>query len=113
MSNREKHRLREAWIPQARGEVLEVGIGSGLNLAFYSSDVRHVYAVDPSLELQRIARKRLPPMDVEFFSQPAEEPLPLADACIDTVVLTWTHFSIPDPPVSLHDTPPLLSSHLT
>ena len=57
MSNPETRRLRAAWIPQARGEVLEVGIGSGLNLAFYSSEVERVYGVDPSVELQRMARK--------------------------------------------------------
>src|SRR6267143_6691949 len=96
MSNRETRRLREAWIPQARGEVLEVGIGSGLNLAFYSSDVQRVYGVDPSVELQRLARKRLGTIDVDFFSQSAEEPLPLADASIDTVVLTWTLCSTAD-----------------
>ena len=103
MSNRETRRLREAWIPQARGEVLEVGIGSGLNLAFYSSEVQHVYGVDPSIELQRMARKRLGPMYVEFLSQPAEEPLPLADASIDTVVLTWTLCSIGDPQRALRE----------
>src|SRR5437899_3184369 len=59
MSNKETARLRAAWIPQASGKVLEVGIGSGLNLPFYSSQVEHVYGVDPSLELQQIARKRI------------------------------------------------------
>ena len=91
MRNKETTRLRSTWIPRARDEVLEVGIGSGLNLAFYSSQVERVYGVDPSLELQRMARKRLTgSIPVEFFSQSAEEPLPLADASIDTVVLTWT-----------------------
>ena len=74
MRNRETRRLRAAWIPQARGNVLEVGIGSGLNLEFYSPDVERVYGVDPSLELQRMARKRLGTIDVEFLSQSAEEP---------------------------------------
>src|SRR5437870_6770319 len=60
MRNTEVARLRAAWIPHARGEVLEVGIGSGLNLPFYSSEVRRVYGVDPSAELQRMARKRAP-----------------------------------------------------
>lgn len=97
MSNPETRRLRTAWIPQARGEVLEVGIGSGRNLPFYSSEVQRVYGVDPSLELQRMARKRLGPIDVEFLAQSIEEPLPLRNASIDTVVLTWTLCSISDP----------------
>src|SRR5579859_3742764 len=98
MSNRETRRLRAAWIPRARGEVLEVGIGSGLNLPFYSPDVHRVYGVDPSVELQRMARKRamVKPIEVEFFSQSAEEQLPLANASIDTVVITWTLCSVPD-----------------
>src|SRR5579863_6723029 len=101
MSNPETRRLRTAWIPQARGEVLEVGIGSGLNLPYYSSEVQRVYGVDPSLELQRMARKRLGPIDVEFLAQSVEQPLPLENASIDTVVLTWTLCSIPDPQKAL------------
>ena len=102
MRNKQTAHLRSTWIPRARGEVLEVGIGSGLNLAFYSSQVQRVYGVDPSVELQEMARKRLTgPIHVEFFSQSAEEPLPLANASIDTVVLTWTLCSIPDAPKAL------------
>ena len=97
MSNRETRRLRAAWISQARGEVLEVGIGSGLNLPFYSSDVQRVYGVDPSVELQRMARKRLGSIDVKFLLQSAEESLPLATASIDTIVLTWMLCSIVEP----------------
>ncbi len=98
MRNEETTRLRAAWIPQAYGEVLEVGIGSGLNLPFYSSDVRRVYGVDPSVELQRMARKRVitKPIEVEFLTQSAEEQLPLANASIDTVVMTWTLCSVPN-----------------
>ena len=105
MRNEETARLRAAWVPLARGEVLEVGIGSGLNLPFYSSDVQRVYGVDPSVELQRIARGRVvaAPMEVEFLSQSAEEPLPLADASIDTVVTTWTLCSIANAPKALRE----------
>jgi len=102
MRNKETTRLRSAWIPHARGEVLEVGIGSGLNLPFYSPQVQRVYAVEPSLELQRMASKRAAGRtQIEFFSQSAEEPLPLADASIDTVVITWALCSIPDASTAL------------
>jgi ubiquinone/menaquinone biosynthesis C-methylase UbiE len=80
-----------------------MGIGSGLNLPFYSSEVRHVYGIDPSLELQRMARKRAAevPVRVEFFAQSGEEPLPLPNASVDTLVLTWTLCSIPNPSKAL------------
>jgi ubiquinone/menaquinone biosynthesis C-methylase UbiE len=98
MRNKESARLRAAWIPHARGQVLEVGIGSGLNLPFYSPQVERIRGVDPSLELQQMARKRLPAgIQVEFLPQSAEERLPLADASMDTTVLTWTLCSIANP----------------
>jgi len=98
MRNKEAARLRAEWIPHARGEVLEIGIGSGLNLPFYSPEVQRVYGVDPSVELQRMARKRVAArrLPVEFLSQSAEEPLPLPNESVDTVVVTWTICSIPN-----------------
>jgi ubiquinone/menaquinone biosynthesis C-methylase UbiE len=98
MRNKETARLRAEWLPHARGDVLEVGIGSGLNLPFYSSEVQRVYGVDPSLELQRMALKRATATRarVEFLSQSSEYTLPLGDGTIDTVVMTWTLCSIPD-----------------
>ncbi len=103
MRNKETARLRSAWIPHARGEVLEIGIGSGLNLPFYSCAVQRVYGVEPSVELQRMARLKAVagPIKVEFLSQSAEERLPLPDASIATVVMTWTLCSIADPPKAL------------
>ena len=105
MRNKESACLRANWIHHARGEVLEVGIGSGLNLPFYSPEVRRVYGVDPSVELQRMARQRVVagPLKVEFFSQSAEEPLPLANASVDTVVVTWSLCSIVNAPKALRE----------
>lgn len=99
MRNKETARARADWVPHARGDVLEVGIGSGLNLPFYSAEVRRVYGVEPSAELQKMARKRMAGQatKVEFLLQPAEDDLPLSDMSIDTVVMTWTLCSIPDP----------------
>ncbi len=103
MRNKSVTPLRAAWIPHASGEVLELGIGSGLNLPYYSSEVRRVYGVDPSVELQRMARKRVAAahIPVEFLLQSAEEPLPLPNESIDTAVITWTLCSIPNASLAL------------
>jgi SAM-dependent methyltransferase len=103
MKNKDLTRLRGAWVPQAQGEVLEVGIGSGLNLPFYSSEVARVYGIEPSVALQEMARRRaaVGRTKVEFLSQSAEEVLPLADKSVDTIVMTWTLCSIPDVPRAL------------
>ncbi len=99
MRNRETARVRAEWLPRAHGHVLEVGIGSGLNLPFYTREVSRIFGVDPSAELQEMARKRSATLslDVDLFLQSAECPLPLSDASIDTVVVTWTLCSIPNP----------------
>ena len=103
MKNKDATRLREVWVPRARGEVLEIGIGSGLNLPFYSSEVERVYGVEPSLALQDMARRSQAAgrTKVEFLSQSAEDPLPLPDQSIDTIVMTWTLCSIPNPSQAL------------
>jgi ubiquinone/menaquinone biosynthesis C-methylase UbiE len=98
MKNKDATRLRAVWVPQASGEVLEIGIGSGLNLPFYSGEVRRVVGVEPSLVLQKMARERETARHtkVEFLSQSAEDALPLPDRSIDTIVMTWTLCSIPN-----------------
>jgi len=113
MRNREASRLRADWVPHARGNVLEVGIGSGLNLPFYSSEVQYLYGVEPSEELQRMARTRAAStaMKIEFLSQSAEETLPLSDESIDTVVITWTLCSIADPASALRQMKRVLKSN--
>jgi ubiquinone/menaquinone biosynthesis C-methylase UbiE len=105
MRNKDTARLRAESVPQAQGDVLEIGIGSGLNLPFYSSNVRRVYGVDPSIELQKIAltRASTAPFEVTFFRQSAEDPVPLPDSSIDTIVMTWSLCSIPNPAAALHE----------
>jgi ubiquinone/menaquinone biosynthesis C-methylase UbiE len=91
-------------VPAAEGRVLEVGIGSGLNLPFYSRNVRHVIGLDPSPKLLSMARQAERPhvWPVEFVQASAEE-IPLESATIDTVVTTWTLCSIPDVRRALRD----------
>jgi ubiquinone/menaquinone biosynthesis C-methylase UbiE len=103
MRNKDTTRLRAESVSQAQGDVLEIGIGSGLNLPFYSSKVVHVYGVDPSVELQRVASQRAATarFPVTFFRQSAEQPFPLAASSIDTIVMTWSLCSIPNPAAAL------------
>lgn len=88
---------RSRVVPAAEGCVLEIGIGSGLNLPFYSSNVRQVIGLDPSPKLLAMARRIERPASrlVKFVEGSAEE-IPLESATIDTVVTTWTLCSIPD-----------------
>jgi ubiquinone/menaquinone biosynthesis C-methylase UbiE len=86
---------REQVVPLASGEILEVGIGSGLNLPFYDrGKVRRIVGVDPSAELLAKARQRVGALPVELL-QGSAEALPLDNASIDTVLLTFTLCTIP------------------
>lgn len=97
-------RERARWVPLARGVVLEVGVGSGLNVPIYSRDVRKLYALDPSEELLRMARSRAAraAFSVEFLCRPAEA-IPLEVGSVDDVVTTWTLCTIPDPVAALQE----------
>jgi ubiquinone/menaquinone biosynthesis C-methylase UbiE len=97
MRNKEATRYRGRVIPRATGRVLEVGVGSGLNLPFYGAGVSHLFALEPSPELRRMAgrRTRDTGFTVEFIDRSAEE-IPLEAASVDTVVTTWTLCTIPD-----------------
>jgi len=90
--------FRERVIGGARGRVLEIGIGSGLNLPLYGPAVDTVIGLEPSPELLRMARDRAATarVPVELLEASAEA-VPLDTASIDTVVMTWTLCTIPDP----------------
>ncbi len=93
---------RSRIVPAAEGRVLEIGIGSGLNLPFYSRKAEHVIGLDPSPKLLSMARRAARPAlgPVEFIEGSAEA-IPLEDGTVDTVLTTWTLCSIPDAPRSL------------
>jgi ubiquinone/menaquinone biosynthesis C-methylase UbiE len=81
----------------AEGRVLEIGIGSGLNLPLYGPQVGSVIGLEPSPELLRMARERAASASVPVeLLEASAEALPLDDASIDTVVTTWTLCTIPD-----------------
>lgn len=97
MKNKAAGKERARFVPLAGGVVLEVGVGSGLNIPIYGPAVQKLYALDPSPELLRMARPRAKQASfpAELFQQSAEA-IPLADESVDTVVTTWTLCSIPD-----------------
>ncbi|VAW23345.1 SAM-dependent methyltransferase PA0798 (UbiE paralog) [hydrothermal vent metagenome] len=84
-------------IPLAMGNVLEIGIGSGLNLSYYTKNVKHLTAIDPSEELWKKSNINTLSLPFEFeFIKAFAENIPLADNYFDTVVMTYTMCTIPD-----------------
>jgi len=86
-------------VPRARGTVLEIGIGTGLNLPYYDGQrVERLIGLDPSESSWQLAgdRSRKLPFPVEFIGLPGEE-IPLAPDSVDTVVVTYSLCTIDDP----------------
>ena len=85
-------------VPRAEGRVLEVGMGSGINLAYYDPEkVEMVYGLEPSEGMRKKAQTNLSksPVAVDLLDLPGEE-IPLENDSVDTVILTYTLCTIPD-----------------
>ncbi|MCC6141727.1 MAG: class I SAM-dependent methyltransferase [Nitrospira sp.] len=97
MSGAGFQRLRNEVLKSARGEVLEVGLGTGLNLPHYPTGVSRLRAVDPAPLLPNRVAKRA--ANVSFpveLSRTGAEQLPYENRSFDYVVSTWTLCTIPD-----------------
>lgn len=89
---------REKIVPQAEGRVLEIGMGSGINIRYYNPDkVEKIWGLEPSAGMRQKAKSRVEaaPFDLEWLDLPGEE-IPLDDKSVDTIVLTYTLCTIPD-----------------
>lgn len=98
-------RQRAKVVPRAKGRVLEVGIGTGLNMPHYAADqVTELIGLDPALQMHPKAQLRIQQagLKVTLLGLPAER-IPLEDASIDTVVMTYTLCTIPDPAIALKE----------
>ncbi len=98
-------RQRQKLVPRARGRVLEVGIGSGLNLGFYDpTRIDGVWGLDPSPEMIDLASGAAEdvPFDLQFVSAGAED-IPLGNDHFDTVLLTYTLCTIPEVDAALRE----------
>jgi ubiquinone/menaquinone biosynthesis C-methylase UbiE len=94
---------RKKVVPMTSGTVLEIGIGTGLNLEHYdASRVERVIGLDPSAASWKIAKKRATGLDfpVDFIGLPGEQ-IPLDDNSVDTVLVTFSLCTIPDPITAL------------
>ena len=98
-------RQREKVIPLAAGNVLEIGIGSGLNLPFYDrGNVKSLMAIDPATEIWDKNVVDTHSMGFEFdFVKAVAENIPADNNAFDTVVITYTLCSIPDTRAALDE----------
>lgn len=89
---------RERVVSAAHGRVLEIGIGSGLNMPLYPAAIGHVIGVDPSPALLRLAvqASRRSATEAELIEGTAED-LPLENASVDCAIASWTLCSVSDP----------------
>lgn len=85
---------RRKVVPRAKGQVLEIGIGSGLNLPFYDPrKVERVWGLEPHIEMWRQIDAPDMGFEIEHLEAPAER-IPLEDASADTIVVTYTLCSV-------------------
>jgi SAM-dependent methyltransferase len=96
---------RQRTVGQARGRVLEIGFGSGRNLPFYGDSVEEVVGIDSSPEVLALAQPAISAalqLKTTLLAWSAES-LPFGNQGFDTVVVTWSLCSIPDPRAALRE----------
>jgi len=96
MRNRRLAPYRERVISAAEGSVLEIGVGSGLNLPLYPPQVREILGLEPAPRLLAMSRRLTSRLSLPVkFIEGSAETIPLGDRSVDTVVTTWTLCTIP------------------
>ena len=104
MSGKEFQRCRTLLLQDAHGEILEIGLGTGLNLPHYPKAVSRLHAVDPALLLpERVARRSKSASFPTFITRVSAETLPFDNRSFDCVVSTWTLCTIPGPVDALRE----------
>jgi len=94
---------RRLVVPRARGRVLEIGFGSGLNLPHYDrANVEWIWALEPSAPMRQLAAPRIAAagLDVRLLDNAGED-LPLPDHSVDSIVVTYSLCTIPDATMAL------------
>jgi ubiquinone/menaquinone biosynthesis C-methylase UbiE len=89
--------IRQRIVPLAGGQVLEIGVGPGVNFAYYNqAKISKIYALEPNSGMIRLAERQRnhTRLDIQFVDLPGER-IPLEDGAVDTVVSTFTLCTIP------------------
>ena len=89
---------RQKIVPVAYGNVLEIGIGSGLNMPFYNRDsVTQIIGIDPSEEIWNENKIDTQELDVKFeFIKASADNIPAENYFFDSVLVTYSLCTIPD-----------------
>jgi ubiquinone/menaquinone biosynthesis C-methylase UbiE len=105
LAMRQLAELRAPTLTEARGEVLEIGFGTGLNLAHYPAGVAKLVTADPMEALPERVRERIvsAPFPVELHHLPADRTLPFDAGRFDTVTMTWTLCTIAEPVAAVRE----------
>lgn len=93
---------RRRLVAKARGRVLEIGVGSGMNLPLYTNLAREIVGLDPHPKLLAMAVQKTARVPFRIVEGSAES-IPLDDRSADTVVMTWTLCSIPNAIMALQE----------
>jgi len=96
---------RQKIVPEAGGEILEIGFGGGLNVPFYDPlKVKKIWALEPSAGMRQKAQPVVDgtELDIEFITLPGEQ-VPLDDNSVDTVLVTYTLCTIADTEAALQE----------
>ncbi len=95
MSNESLAQYRQQLLANVSGEILEIGFGTGLNLAYYPETVQKITTIDANFGMNKIARARIKQSSIAVNHKILNgENLPLEDASFDSIVSTWTLCSI-------------------
>ena len=97
LSSEQFRQIRKSVLADVRGDVFEIGFGTGLNLPHYPPDVRRITTVDPNPGTRRLAERRIAESTIEVVHRTMSgESLPLESNSFDSVVCTFTLCSIRD-----------------
>jgi ubiquinone/menaquinone biosynthesis C-methylase UbiE len=104
MSGPEMAQYRHQLLADVSGQVLEIGFGTGLNLAYYPEQVQQLTTIDINPGMNEIARRRIQASSIQVQHQIlSSDRLPMADSTFDSVVSTWTLCSIANVQAALQE----------